>query len=47
MLSYHSFAAGAAAYGVPVAALAARTYGVPFEVALQYLRRYTREGYIV
>jgi hypothetical protein len=47
MLSYHSFAAGASAYGVPAAANAARIYGVPLEMALRYLRRYWREGYVV
>lgn len=47
MLSYYSFAAGAANYGIPVAAAAARTYGVPLDVALRYLRRFYREGYVV
>lgn len=46
-MSYYGFAAGAASYGVYVAANAARTYGLPIEVALRYLRRYTREGYVV
>lgn len=47
MLSYESFAAGAASFGIPAAANAARIYGVPLEVALRYLRRFAREGYVV
>lgn len=44
-MSFHSFAAGAHAYGIRAAASAARTYGVPLPVCLSYLRRYLREGY--
>lgn len=46
-MSYYSFAAGAAQYGIYVAAQAARTYGLPIEAALAYLRRYARDGYVV
>ena len=46
-MSYHSFAAGALAFGVYAAARAALSYGVPIEAALGYLRRYTHEGYVV
>lgn len=46
-MSYYSFAAGAAHYGIYVAAQAARTYGLPIEAALAYLRRYAHEGYVV
>ena len=46
-MSYFSFAAGAAKFGISAAARAARTYGVPLETTLCYLWRYQREGYRV
>jgi hypothetical protein len=46
-LSYHAFAAGIVHYGVFAAASAARIYGVPLEQALEYLRRFAVEGYVV
>lgn len=44
-MSFHAFAAGAHYYGIGAAAKAARTYGVPLETCLAYLRRFAREGY--
>jgi hypothetical protein len=46
-MSYHSFAAGVARFGVYSAARAASNYKVPLETTLAYLRRYAVEGYLV
>ena len=43
-MSYHEFAAGAARFGVYVAARAAWSFGLTLEQTLAYLHRYTVEG---
>jgi hypothetical protein len=46
-MSYHQFAKGCSQYGRAAACRAACLYGVPVRVCIEYLRRYSIDGYSI